>query len=342
MANLVAPPFQTSNEFYTVTFSASAGGAALKGGGGCTLSFGTSLRLIPPGRQAGQASVVLPVVIKSGEKNDESIKRELEVLRDCCRPESGNYPMLPLYVGECPSPTGGSYVVLSRGPSDLARRVGTGSKVKCIPQEPRFAIRTVISLLDALSVLHAKGWVHCDVQPKNMLQGCESDSVTLIDFGTCIRVGESEGVRERSWEFCAPEQWQKGVVDHRTDAFGSAGILFYLLSGHAPFFPGDDAASQIVSQAEEDEEDEDWEPYKEECRALATNVARNFNDIVASLEAQLNDHTLLHNSFSDDNGDSRGIRHLLWMAMGAGDERIDAATMARWLRLILAGLGPGP
>ncbi len=306
--------FETTNHAYRVTFSETPS-RIFKGGAGCSLFEGTATSIRDHKR--------LDVIIKKTDYQGlgySDLVRELEVLRDCCKEPENKH--LPLYIGHWQDieRSSDSYVVTLQGPGDLARHFGKpkDSKVGCTPQDPRFVLQVTVELLNALEKLHGKTWVHCDVQPKNILinnpPGGHNLEVTLIDFGACLKVGEAG--RPRCWEYSAPEQWEGGPVDARTDAFGAAGVMLYLLTGRAPF----PCASE------------------EECRRQAMNVSehfdtmapRAFQDVSASMTSDL-----YHNSFTDDKGTLRGIRHVLWMALRPGPERIDAATMKRWLVSIL-------
>ena len=316
MATRAVPdPFETTNHAYRVTFSETQSGK-FKGGAGCKLFEGTATSIgDKPGKE-------LEVFIKEGSTVDPDLVRELEVLRDCCKEEPGNHrdPFLPLYIGQRDREAS-SYVVTLRGPRDLASHFGDDPKkpwVKCTPQDPRFVLQVTVQLLDALERLHRKAWVHCDVQPRNILIKKPSPGqhlqVTLIDFGACLKVGEAG--RPRMWEYSAPEQWLEGPVDARTDVFGAAGVMLYLLSGHAPF----PCASE------------------EECKKQATSISKHFDTVVPTAFQDVSasmTHDLYHNSFTDDTGTLRGIRHVLWMALRPTPERIDAATMKRWLESIL-------
>ena len=64
-------------------------------------------------------------------------------------------------------------------------------------------------LLGALASIHARGWVHRDVKPDNVLVRRTADRVaaTLIDFGLAVPQGEQErpGCISGSLAFVAPE-----------------------------------------------------------------------------------------------------------------------------------------
>jgi hypothetical protein len=342
--------FETTNHNYKVTFAEAKAGV---GGAGCTLFLGHALSL------PGEKGTELAVVVKKGAVSDPDLERELQVLKDCCKVERNPLPRLPLYIGSRDNPPrleAGRYVVMSRGPSNLASMVGVGKdknkKAACAPQRLRFALQVVIQVLDALDRLHGQGWVHCDVQPENILVGdvAGQPQVTLIDFGACLKK-ETNG-RSRCWEYCAPEQWATSPVDERTDVFGAAGILYYLLFGYAPF---PKHTGRFASGFPEDKKKQ--KEYEEQCKTDCCNdIARTFDQFVHESHGDFErsvgmTHYLLHDSlsvefqrehpsilrfFGTGVAKPHGIRHLLWMTLGQTDkdERMPLHAMRTCLQEI--------
>lgn len=124
-------------------------------------------------------------------------------------------------------------------------------------------------LLEALSGLHRKGIVHCDIKPANMML-LDDGSIYLLDLGlariacrdlaaqgTGREPGPGEGGRpsspgpellaldERNANdspgtpaYMSPEQAEGGVVDGRSDLYAVGLLLFEMLTQRRPF-PGD-------------------------------------------------------------------------------------------------------
>ncbi len=102
----------------------------------------------------------------------------------------------------------------------------------------REAARVVAEVADALGHAHARGYVHRDVKPANILLDA-SGRAYLTDFG--IAVGEEDLLEEAgavgTLPYMAPEQLTGGGgrADHRADIFALGVVLFELLTGRRPF-----------------------------------------------------------------------------------------------------------
>lgn len=100
-----------------------------------------------------------------------------------------------------------------------------------------------LQLLDILSTIHAKGWIHCDLNPGNVLLG---QQLFLVDFGACQRIG-----RPLQWDwplgrhrYMGPEHLLGRYEKPRYQQLGPASdlhqvacLLIYLLLGKEPFRP---------------------------------------------------------------------------------------------------------
>src|SRR5262245_19412507 len=108
------------------------------------------------------------------------------------------------------------------------------------PVSPRRATEIVSGVARALAVVHRHGVVHQDVKPHNVLID-ETGRPRLIDFGMArLRHAWDDGARGTSGgtpAFMAPEQarGEDAAVGPRSDIFALGGVLYYLLTGKAPF-----------------------------------------------------------------------------------------------------------
>jgi len=112
--------------------------------------------------------------------------------------------------------------------------------------EPDRAAQIVSQVAAALDAAHAAGLVHRDVKPANVLLG-PADHVYLSDFGLSKRMASVSGeTRSGHWvgtlDYVAPEQIRGERLDARADVYALGGVLYFALTGHAPFpHEGDEA-----------------------------------------------------------------------------------------------------
>jgi tetratricopeptide (TPR) repeat protein/TolB-like protein len=116
------------------------------------------------------------------------------------------------------------------------------------PLPPAEAVAIAIQLGRALGTAHARGIVHRDVKPGNIML-CTDGTVRLLDFGLAKVADVSltgPGVTPGTIAYMSPEQARGDAVDHRTDLW-SLGVVFHeMLSGVRPFRGGND---RVVIQA---------------------------------------------------------------------------------------------
>ena len=108
--------------------------------------------------------------------------------------------------------------------------------------DPERAASIVAQVADALEAAHARGLVHRDVKPANVLieQRDGHDHAYLTDFGITKAGGGSIGLtRTGDWvgtaDYVAPEQIEGGSIDQRTDIYALGAVLYHALSGEAPY-----------------------------------------------------------------------------------------------------------
>src|SRR5438093_386606 len=99
------------------------------------------------------------------------------------------------------------------------------------PLDPREAIRLALQVAHALSFAHARGLVHRDVKPQNVLLNDEGQA-KVTDFGIA-RSLDVHGVTQTGTvlgtsDYIAPEQARGQKVDPRTDIY-SVGIALIVL-----------------------------------------------------------------------------------------------------------------
>jgi len=124
----------------------------------------------------------------------------------------------------------------------LANRFVDGTDLRAVLDDgllrPERALTLVEQVADALDAAHARGLVHRDVKPGNVLVDA-TDHCYLCDFGLTTQLGAggttASGRLAGSLDYLAPEQIRQGEVDGRTDQYALACVLYELLSGAPPF-----------------------------------------------------------------------------------------------------------
>jgi serine/threonine protein kinase/CHASE2 domain-containing sensor protein len=107
--------------------------------------------------------------------------------------------------------------------------------------EPTRAARIISQIAGALDAAHARGLVHRDVKPANVLLALdEPEHAYLTDFGVAKQLGALTRVtRAGQWvgtlDYMAPEQIRGEEVDASADIYALAGLLYHCVTGEVPF-----------------------------------------------------------------------------------------------------------
>jgi serine/threonine-protein kinase len=119
---------------------------------------------------------------------------------------------------------------------------------------PQKDVVEIISAVgDALDYAHARGLLHRDVKPANILLGEANPRrrILLADFGIARELGEISGLTATNMlvgtaAYCAPEQLQGLDLDAQADQYALGCTAFNLLTGNAPFQHSNPAV--VISQ----------------------------------------------------------------------------------------------
>ena len=110
------------------------------------------------------------------------------------------------------------------------------------PIDPGRAVELLAQCAGALDAAHARGLVHRDVKPANILitvHGGEEHAY-LTDFGVAKRFDTVAGLTAHgavvgTVDYMAPEQITGGEIDARTDVYALGCVFFQMLSGKIPY-----------------------------------------------------------------------------------------------------------
>ena len=109
---------------------------------------------------------------------------------------------------------------------------------------PEEAVAVAVGIARGLGAAHARGIVHRDVKPANVMLTAD-DGVKLLDFGVAkladVTVTQS-GVTPGTVAYMAPEQIRGENADARSDLWSLGVVLHEMLTGVRPFLGDHDAA----------------------------------------------------------------------------------------------------
>jgi YVTN family beta-propeller protein len=183
-----------------------------------------------PHRQVALKLLLAPATV--GEAFRERFLRESELAAAIDHPN-----VLPVYdAGE----TDGTLWIAMRHVDgiDLAALLARDG-----PLAPEPALAICGPVAGALDAAHARGLVHRDVKPANILLAMDGGAIAhayLADFGLTKRIGGARGLTASGQvlgtiDYVAPEQVEGGPVDGRADQYSLGCVLFECLTGTVPF-----------------------------------------------------------------------------------------------------------
>jgi uncharacterized RDD family membrane protein YckC len=144
---------------------------------------------------------------------------------------------------------GQPYIVMELMPGstlkDLVDRQG--------PLSPEQAIDKILDVIEGLQAAHRLEVIHRDVKPSNCFLELDG-RVKVGDFGLAKSLVKDShltktGAFVGTPHFASPEQVRSEPIDRQTDVYSVAATLYYLLTGHPPYWGSDSTATlaRIVS-----------------------------------------------------------------------------------------------
>jgi streptogramin lyase len=142
----------------------------------------------------------------------------------------------------------------------IAMRYVDGTDLKVLLRRegaltPERAVAIAAQVADALDAAHAKGLVHRDVKPSNVLLDPQGgrEHAYLADFGltqSIAEAGPADGSLMGTVDYVAPEQIRGDQLDGRADVYALGCLLFEALTGTLPF-TGSSDVSVVYAHLEE-------------------------------------------------------------------------------------------
>ena len=123
--------------------------------------------------------------------------------------------------------------------------------------EPSRAVELLTQLASALDAAHARGLVHRDVKPANILITVRDgeEHAYLTDFGIAKRSDTVAGLTVQgavvgTVDYMAPEQIAGGTTDARTDVYTLGCVFYNMLSGKVPY-DRENSVAKLFAQVHE-------------------------------------------------------------------------------------------
>ena len=123
-----------------------------------------------------------------------------------------------------------------------------------VPEVPSPAFyRLVGGVLRALAFVHARGMVHADIKPSNILVDGEQladdpmGAARLADFGLAARIADPTSKAARGTLLYAAPEVYAGRLDARSDLYAVGVVLYQMAAGTVPY-PQTDARALMAAQ----------------------------------------------------------------------------------------------
>jgi len=111
--------------------------------------------------------------------------------------------------------------------------------------DEREALEIIIQVTHALAHAHARGLIHRDVKPKNIMIG-KDGAVKLADMGLARETTDIEAAQTEAGKaygtpyYISPEQIRGKVdIDGRADIYGLGATFYHMVTGRVPFMAED-------------------------------------------------------------------------------------------------------
>ncbi len=99
-----------------------------------------------------------------------------------------------------------------------------------LPQNHAAAVRIFHQVAQGLAHMHARGFVHADIKPNNILVS-EEDQVKIIDLGQGCALGTVKKRIQGTPGYMAPELDHRQAITEKTDIYNLGATMYWVLVG---------------------------------------------------------------------------------------------------------------
>ncbi|MEP6810636.1 MAG: serine/threonine-protein kinase, partial [Chthoniobacterales bacterium] len=139
------------------------------------------------------------------------------------------------------------------------------------------ALRAGIQVAKGLQAAHAKGLIHRDVKPANILFA-NVETAKIGDFGLAVTAGQHAEAAHEIWGtpyYVAPERLNNEPEDFRSDIYSLGATLFHALAGRPPIQGETTSASELRK----------LKSNPPDLRTVAPEISRETSRVIAQMIA---------------------------------------------------------
>lgn len=97
------------------------------------------------------------------------------------------------------------------------------------PQTFEDALEVFEQVAEGLAAMHAKGFVHADMKPNNIIVD-DKNRVKIIDLGQSCKIGTIKQRIQGTPDYIAPEQVHRRAITPKTDVYNLGASLYWILT----------------------------------------------------------------------------------------------------------------